>query len=75
MAQDFGDEVGNAIFDFFKRQVEHYFLYGNGNNKMNEWLRRSGKRQGLTDEQAKANAKKLSKRELVTIPSTGRPKA
>ena len=32
MAQDFGDDMGNALLNFVTRQTENYLRFGRGRN-------------------------------------------
>ena len=34
MAQDFGDDMGNALLNFVTRQVENYLRFGRGSFRL-----------------------------------------
>lgn len=68
MAQDFGDDMGNALIGFITRQVENYLRFGRGGARMNEWWQRHYQKEGSTPEQAKELAEKQSSREQVIVP-------
>lgn len=68
MAQDFGDDMGNALLNFVTRQVENYLRFGRGRERAFDWWQRHYKKEGNTPEQAKAMAEKQSSREQVVVP-------
>lgn len=63
MAQDFGDDMGNALLNFVTRQTENYLRFGRGRERAFDWWQRHYKKEGNTPEQAKAMAEKQSSRE------------
>ena len=65
MAQDFGDDMGNALLNFVTRQTENYLRFGRGRERAFDWWQRHYKKEGNTPEQAKAMAEKQSSREQV----------
>ena len=68
MAQDFGDDMGNALLNFVTRQTENYLRFGRGRERAFDWWQRHYKKEGNTPEQAKAMAEKQSSREQVVVP-------
>ena len=68
MAQDFGDDMGNALLNFVTRQTENYLRFGRGRERAFEWWQRHYKKEGNTSEAAKAMAEKQSSREQVVVP-------
>ena len=68
MAQDFGDDMGNALLNFVTRQVENYLRFGRGRERAFDWWQRHYKKEGNTPEAAKAMAEKQSSREQVVVP-------
>lgn len=56
MAQDFGDDMGNALLNFVTRQAENYLRFGRGRERAFDWWQRHYKKEGNTPEQAKAMA-------------------
>ena len=54
MAQDFGDDMENALLNFVTRQVENYLRFGRGRERAFDWWQRHYKKEGNTPEQAKA---------------------
>ena len=68
MAQDFGDDMGNALLNFVTRQTENYLRFGRGRERAFDWWQRHYKKEGNTPEQAKAMAEKQSSREQVVCP-------
>ena len=68
MAQDFGDDMGNALLNFVTRQAENYLRFGRGRERAFDWWQRHYKKEGNTPEQAKAMAEKQSSREQVVVP-------
>lgn len=56
MAQDFGDDMGNALLNFVTRQTENYLRFGRGRERAFDWWQRHYKKEGNTPEQAKAMA-------------------
>ena len=58
MAQDFGDDMGNALLNFVTRQAENYLRFGRGRERAFDWWQRHYKKEGNTPEQAKAMAEK-----------------
>lgn len=68
MAQDFGDDMGNALLNFVTRQVENYLRFGRGRERAFDWWQRHYKKEGNTPEAAKAMAEKQSSREQVAVP-------
>ena len=61
MAQDFGDDMGNALLNFVTRQTENYLRFGRGRERAFDWWQRHYKKEGNTPEQAKAMAEKTTK--------------
>lgn len=68
MAQDFGDDMGNALLNFVTRQTENYLRFGRGRERAFDWWQRHYKKEGNTPEAAKAMAEKQSSREQVVVP-------
>lgn len=68
MAQDFGDDMGNALLNFVTRQAENYLRFGRGRERAFDWWQRHYKKEGNTPEAAKAMAEKQSSREQVVVP-------
>ena len=68
MAQDFGDDMGNALLNFVTRQTENYLRFGHGRERAFDWWQRHYKKEGNTPEAAKAMAEKQSSREQVVVP-------
>lgn len=68
MAQDFGDDMGNALLNFVTRQTENYLRFGRGRERALDWWQRHYKKEGNTPEAAKAMAEKQSSREQVVVP-------
>lgn len=68
MAQDFGDDMGNALLNFVTRQTENYLRFGRGRERAFDWWQRHYKKEGNTPETAKAMAEKQSSREQVVVP-------
>ena len=68
MAQDFGDDMGNALLNFVTRQTENYLRFGRGRERAFDWWQRHYKNEGNTPEAAKAMAEKQSSREQVVVP-------
>lgn len=56
MAQDFGDDMGNALLNFVTRQTENYLRFGRGRERAFDWWQRHYKKEGNTPEAAKAMA-------------------
>ena len=56
MAQDFGDDMGNALLNFVTRQTENYLRFGRGRERAFDWWQRHYKKEGNTPETAKAMA-------------------
>ena len=54
MAQDFGDDMGNALLNFVARQTENYLRFGRGRERAFDWWQRHYKKEGNTPEAAKA---------------------
>lgn len=67
MAQDFGDDMGNALLNFVTRQTENYLRFGRGRERAFDWWQRHYKKEGNTPEAAKAMAEKQSSREQVVV--------
>lgn len=69
MAQDFGDDMGNALLNFVTRQTENYLRFGRGRERAFDWWQLPLlRRRGITPEAAKAMAEKQSSREQVVVP-------
>ena len=68
MAQDFGDDMGNALLNFVTRQTENYLRFWRGRERAFDWWQRHYKKEGNTPEAAKAMAEKQSSREQVVVP-------
>ena len=68
MAQDFGDDMGNALLNFVTRQAENYLRFGRGRERAFDWWQRHYKKEGNTPEAAKAMAEKQSSREQAVVP-------
>lgn len=46
MAQDFGDDMGNALLNFVTRQTENYLRFGRGRERAFDWWQRHYKKEG-----------------------------
>lgn len=55
MAQDFGDDMGNALLNFVTRQVENYLRFGRGRERAFDWWQRHYKKEGNTPRAGKSN--------------------
>lgn len=53
MAQDFGDDMGNALLNFVTRQAENYLRFGRGRERAFDWWQRHYKKEGNTPEAAR----------------------
>ena len=46
MAQDFGDDMGNALLNFVTRQMENYLRFGRGRERAFDWWQRIIRKKG-----------------------------
>lgn len=67
MAQDFGDDMGNALLNFVTRQTENYLRFGRGRERAFDWWQRHYKKEGNTPEQAKTIPSTMSLMMTMTI--------
>ena len=72
MAQDFGDDMGNALLNFVTRQTENYLRFGRGRERAFDWWQRHYKKEGNTPEQQKAMVTETKERYHAQIKSVYR---
>lgn len=72
MAQDFGDDMGNALLNFVTRQTENYLRFGRGRERAFDWWQRHYKKEGNTPEQAKAMAEQQYDSESYSLTGEAR---
>ena len=76
MAQDFGDDMGNALLNFVTRQTENYLRFGRGRERAFDWWQRHYKKEGNTPEAMRRYAARMvpmppptrTNREMVSLP-------
>lgn len=63
LAQDFGDDMGNALINFLTRQTENYLRFDHGGDRALDWWQHHFEKEGDAPEMSKEKAAQKAGRE------------